>query len=315
MVGSHRQICGRGNGLTKKSKAVAKTQAAPLPSAPPVQRPAPTAGEVKAVEVARKAGRLPRVKSGVVQSSTGTLRLTNAHADSAGWEAQLNNAFGTSSKDFVEASILSVARVIQKRDGVVMPHEMDAILAVLDGAKPKDEIEAMLVTQMAITHVLAMRSARSLAKSTEIPQQDSNGLALHRLTKTFTTQIDALAKIRRGGEQRVIVEHVHVYPGGQAIVGNVTTTGGGAGFGNIEQPHAADDARAIALAGSSEVWRENAPGQPLPIAQGPRQEAMPDARGGAGIGSSIGETKRQLPARTFHRRRNGGTGIGAKVVA
>jgi hypothetical protein len=35
---------------------------------------------------------------------------------------------------------------------------------------------------------------------------------------------DALdgAKLRRGGEQKVTVEHVHVYPGGQAIVGSVT---------------------------------------------------------------------------------------------
>jgi hypothetical protein len=31
--------------------------------------------------------------------------------------------------------------------------------------------------------------------------------------------------MRRGGRQKVIVEHVHVYPGGQAIVGNVTHTG------------------------------------------------------------------------------------------
>jgi radical SAM superfamily enzyme with C-terminal helix-hairpin-helix motif len=36
-------------------------------------------------------------------------------------------------------------------------------------------------------------------------------------------QVDALANLRRGGRQKVTVEHVHVHPGAQAVVGNVTT--------------------------------------------------------------------------------------------
>ena len=48
--------------------------------------------------------------------------------------------------------------------------EVDAVLAVLDGAEPQNEIEAMLIIQMAITHALAMRSAQLMAGSKEIPQ-------------------------------------------------------------------------------------------------------------------------------------------------
>jgi hypothetical protein len=48
--------------------------------------------------------------------------------------------------------------------------------------------------------------------------------ALLRLNRTFTTQIEALASLRRGGRQKMTVKHVHVYPGGQAIVGDVTHT-------------------------------------------------------------------------------------------
>ena len=40
-----------------------------------------------------------------------------------------------------------------------------------------------------------------------------------------SSQVDALAKLRRGGEQRVVVEHVHINAGGQAIVAAVTHTG------------------------------------------------------------------------------------------
>ena len=35
-------------------------------------------------------------------------------------------------------------------------------------------------------------------------------------------QMEVLAKVKRGGEQTVRVEHVHVYSGGQAIVGALT---------------------------------------------------------------------------------------------
>jgi hypothetical protein len=62
---------------------------------------------------------------------------------------------------------------------------------------------------------------------------------LARLTKAFASQVDALAKLRRGGEQRVVVEHVHIHAGGRAIVGEVTHTGvPGALVENQGQRHA-----------------------------------------------------------------------------
>lgn len=47
----------------------------------------------------------------------------------------------------------------------------------------------------------------------------------------------SLLKYRRGDEQRVHVEHVHIHNGGQAIVGNVGT-GGGPNKKSEEGPHA-----------------------------------------------------------------------------
>src|SRR4051812_855420 len=52
--------------------------------------------------------------------------------------------------------------------------------------------------------------------------QECGNLAV-KLLRTYTTQIEALAKLRRGGEQRVRIEHVHVHEGAQAIVGNVVS--------------------------------------------------------------------------------------------
>jgi len=207
--------------------------------------------------------------------------MTNPHTDSKGWEIRLQNALGTRSKEFLDWCILQIINVFPTKDGANVK-DLDAVLAVLDGAQPQNEIEAMLIIQLAITHALAMRSARMMARSKEIPQQDSNGLAVHRLTRTFTTQIDALAKLRRGGEQKVTVEHVHVYPGAQAIVGNVAHSPGPRGIvENSGQPHAAEDQRTLALKAGAPVLCQDPQREALPVPDSSRQEALPDARRGA----------------------------------
>ena len=76
---------------------------------------------------------------------------------------------------------------------------------------------------MAITHSLAMELLGRARRADQIPQVDCAGNLAVKLLRTFMAQTEALAKLRRGGEQVVRVEHVHVYPGGQAIVGNVST--------------------------------------------------------------------------------------------
>jgi hypothetical protein len=40
--------------------------------------------------------------------------------------------------------------------------------------------------------------------------------------RTFVNQTEALGRYRGKGEQKMTVEHVHVYEGGQAIVGQVS---------------------------------------------------------------------------------------------
>lgn len=50
-----------------------------------------------------------------------------------------------------------------------------------------------------------------------------------KLMRSFASQLETLERRRRGGEQKVTVEHVHVHAGGQAIVGTVETGGKGGG--------------------------------------------------------------------------------------
>ncbi len=85
----------------------------------------------------------------------------------------------------------------------------------------------MLAAQIAAVHMATMAFARRLALVETLSQQDSVERAFNKLARTFTTQIEALKRYRTGGQQRMVVEHVTVNEGGQAIVGSVSHGGVG----------------------------------------------------------------------------------------
>ena len=102
------------------------------------------------------------------------------------------------------------------------------LLSVVRAVQPRDELETMLAVQMGAVHAATMMMARRLNHVETIPQQDAAERALNKLARTYAMQMEALKRYRTGGQQRVIVEHVTVNAGGQAIVGAVAAGGGGA---------------------------------------------------------------------------------------
>jgi hypothetical protein len=89
----------------------------------------------------------------------------------------------------------------------------------------------MLAVQMVAAHQAAMTTARLALRDDQIPSGRQLYLSLSgKLMRTFTGQVEALNRGRgKGIIQRVVVERVNVEPGGQAVVGAVTTNGKGAG--------------------------------------------------------------------------------------
>jgi len=47
-----------------------------------------------------------------------------------------------------------------------------------------------------------------------------------KLMRVFSTQVETLVRYRSRGQQRVVVEHVNIEAGGQAVVGIVNGRGG-----------------------------------------------------------------------------------------
>jgi hypothetical protein len=140
----------------------------------------------------------------------------------------------------------------------------------------------MLASQMVVTHRLAMDLLGRTRSAEMIAQFDSAGSLAVKLLRTYTMQTEALAKLKRGGEQTVRVEHVHAYPGGQAIVGAVSTqrAEGGVADERGRQAAGATDARALAFAPGAAMFGPDAGRDALPEGRVDGQEALPDARRG-----------------------------------
>lgn len=100
-------------------------------------------------------------------------------------------------------------------------------LAILTGIQPQDELEGMLAVQMIGVHNMAMETLkRAILAGQSFEGKQVNINQATKMLRTFMAQMEALKKYRTGGQQKMIVEHVHVSGGGQAIVGTVTQGGG-----------------------------------------------------------------------------------------
>ena len=94
----------------------------------------------------------------------------------------------------------------------------------------------------------------------------------NKLSRTYATLLEALNRHRGKGQQKVTVEHVHVYSGGQAVVGAVGT-GGGERPISEDQPHA----KQIAHAPQPAMRRSDEERESMPVASD-AERPLPAAR-------------------------------------
>jgi hypothetical protein len=221
----------------------------------PPYKPTPMEVETVAAYQAAKDKHGPRLK---VSIEGGTARIAPDHPDAAIGMLALMRAIGTVDLDFFDGLALQLVNVAKGQG----PSEsaVNFMLSVIKGIEPRDQIEAMLATQMAAVHLASMTFARRLACAENIPQQDSAERAFNKLMRTFAAQIEALKRYRSGGTQKITVEHLHVSDGGQAIVGNVSPPTSGPRKNTEEQPHALGYAPSVAMPRQIEAERIKVPG-------------------------------------------------------
>jgi hypothetical protein len=195
------------------------------------------------IEKARKRtkARAPRIAMHVEDRGTAGIVVYPGHFDDEGHMYRLADAFGTRSRQFVYSMLNGLGKATEDHSldcdfspGSPNQLKFNAALALIDGVRPQDEIEAMLAAHMAVTNIvlleLVARTRGSIAghryEGDGIKRLDVLGNLTNKFMRTYTMQVEALTRKRRKGEQNIRLKHVHVHAGEQAIVGNVSHRGG-----------------------------------------------------------------------------------------
>lgn len=103
-------------------------------------------------------------------------------------------------------------------------NQINVVLQSLSELQPKDATETMLCLQLVALHLQGMRSLKKAGDSDFQPQIQTYMTAATKLIRLQHETLDTLNRYRRKGDQHLVVQHVNVNEGANAIVGQVNTT-------------------------------------------------------------------------------------------
>jgi hypothetical protein len=181
---------GRRRGTTNQATAEAPALP-PSPLAPP-----PTPEQQARIDQARKRSRgAARFSIRSRHEKAGeNAEVSSPHSDFEGWRLTEQDAFGTTSDDFAAQLFGEVGWVTAVKPGVLNQQATNSAFAAIDGAEPKNELEAMLVAQMACTHNVAMAILGRVKQANTIPGMQEYGTLANKLLRTYAAQIEVASQ-------------------------------------------------------------------------------------------------------------------------
>ena len=165
-------------------------------------------------------------------SASAITRSSDHQAAGDTFKGMLSAALGCKTSETALA-LLGQVMALEHPTTTMKPERINTMrmnaIAMLAELQPATATEAMLAAQMVGTHRAAMMFLTNATKPEDsIDCRDRNVLRALRLMGLFTEQVETMSKLKgKGGQQRVVVEHVTVAAGGQAIVGAVMPGGRG----------------------------------------------------------------------------------------
>jgi hypothetical protein len=143
-------------------------------------------------------------------------------------DTQLNETLGCKTSELVNRLLAQIILLdhptgSEGLSAEQLDRQLVEATAVLGELKPATATEALLAAQMVGAQRAAMAFlCRALAAGQQVEVVDRNVNRAVRLMRLFTEQVDTMSRLKgTSGQQRVVVEHVTVAAGGQAIVGTV----------------------------------------------------------------------------------------------
>lgn len=100
--------------------------------------------------------------------------------------------------------------------------DINGALATVREIAPANALEGLLATQLVTTQHLWAHHCRKAEDAQMVAIGEYHHRSADRLSRMFSRQVEALARLRAAGQptqQVVTVQHVHVENGGQAVVG------------------------------------------------------------------------------------------------
>lgn len=143
------------------------------------------------------------------------------------WNESPAEALKSALKQLTGTEDQDVAQEIIDRAVSAMPlthdldHNTNIIYQSLTDAEPKDAFEARLSVQSTSLYAQGMQYLSRAEKANMMCQAEFFLKSAIKLLRLHNETIDTLARYRRKGEQKVVVQHVNVNDGGKAIVGNM----------------------------------------------------------------------------------------------
>lgn len=215
----------KGGEMTKKAaKVKARKSTAVKPGAAAEVRPEPNGWQKDAFKAAleRQAG----FQEPAVVSMEGTV-IRSPHSDDAGFTAMMSSALGSRSGDWSLLAmnwLTNAARGRKQQPGPQLETQSNAALAFMSDIAPENTVEAALALQMFATHSVTMEMLERTKQTDDRQALAEFANIATKMSRTFTTQMETMAKLRRGGEQ--VVKYIHVHEGGQAVVAGTINQGG-----------------------------------------------------------------------------------------
>ena len=122
--------------------------------------------------------------------------------------------------DVVKAIMSPLINLIANRDGDDAGSALNKSITLIAASDPKNQLELMLATQLAMTHITLGKSARLLDQNyKDVQTINSLGNLYTKLSRLGIDQINTLERMKGKGQQKIIVEKVNIEAGGQAAIG------------------------------------------------------------------------------------------------
>jgi hypothetical protein len=141
------------------------------------------------------------------------------------WIDRLKVALGTASMEFVEATLFQLQAAARLPNSGVSEIAVNSALSMIESEQPRNETECAIVIQMACVHSATMAVLGRLGGGHGGDRHVlAAATAASRLSRTFAILVETLRRLRNGGSQYVRVEHIHIGPNSQAVIGNFRKT-------------------------------------------------------------------------------------------